>query len=444
MPFGVSFLSMSAVGGRPMNRMSRPDGRRARLWATAISSVCLFWLSALRAEPLTVVGFNVESGDASDLVIGLQLSQSRGIDIWALGDVWPAGGWVEQMRDAAQEAEGREYGVLVGETGGADRLMLLYRNDRLVLLDHEELLTARASKREAAPLVARMQLAGETEFLLVLVRLSDSDRRRREQTGALADWASRQRLPVVAAGTFSFGLAEGDDPDTDMRQFLEASGWRWLRPEVDRETSCGGGGRVDDFILIGGAATGWNGRSEVMFPQNNYCPDDGRTSSHRPVQARFATGGGSLEIEAGMAERQALPLMPGEVQRAEDETEDRDEEIQALRRRVEELEAGQRSQARPPESSVPLTQPAGASPPAPRVSTPLLIDRTESIGPAPASPDAAGPDETTSAVAREADVEATAGPLAADSVDQAALRQRLEALEEEVRELRELLEQSSN
>ena len=45
------------------------------------------------------------------------------------------------------------------------------------------------------------------------------------------------------------------------------------------------------------------------------------------MQARFATGGGSLEIEAGMAERQTLPLLPGEVQLAEDEILHAEEDI---------------------------------------------------------------------------------------------------------------------
>jgi hypothetical protein len=417
----------------------RRDDRRCRRFAWT-AAVCLLWAGGLHAAPLTMVGFNVESGDASDLVIGLQLKKSGGIDIWGLADVWPEGGWVEAMHEAAQAAEGFAYGVLVGETGGSDRLMLLYRSDRLEMLGHDELLAARIDAREPAPLTAHLRLADGTELLVVLMRLADSDKRRRAQTGVIADWAARQDLPVVALGTLFFGLAESEGPDPDMQQFLDASGWAWLRPADSRETSCERGGRVDDFVLVGGAAADWQGRAEVMFPQNNYCPDNGRTSSHRPVLARFSTGGGPLDTEAGMAERQALPLLPGEIQPGEEEAAESAAEIESLRRRVEELEAGRQPRAPAAPEAAPVAP--GPATPAAVTSAPDVpgqVGRSPTVlqaGSAPTS--AARPANTGSEAA------ATTSPPAAGGIDEAAVRRRLEALEAEVRELRTLLDQSSN
>jgi hypothetical protein len=380
-------------------RSRRRDGGHRLDWAVTTASVCALWASGLQAAPLTAVGYNVESGDANDRVIGLQLQQSRGIDIWGLADVWPQGGWVETLHDAARKAEGLDYGVLVGETGGSDRLMLLYRTDRLAMLDHDELLSARVHAREPAPLVARMRLsdgADTAEFLVLLVRLSDVDKRRRAQADVIAQWARRQHLPVVALGTLPFGLAEGAGPGPDLQRFLDASGWQWLRPARAHATSCDRGGRVDDFVLVGGAAADWGGRAEVMFPQNNYCPDSGRTSSHRPVLARFSTSGGALDAEAGMAERQTLPLLPGEIQTGVAESTADEAEIESLRKRIEELEAAQ----------MPQTLPAAA-------------------------PGSYGPEEVTTPVTAPA----------AEAGDE-ALRRRLQALEAEVRALREQLEGS--
>lgn len=425
-----------------MGIKGRSYGGRAHTRVLAAAALCWLGVSGLRAEPLTVVGFNVDSGDASDQVIALQMTESRGVDIWGLGDIWPDGGWVEKMHEAAQAAEQLEYGVLVGETGGAARLMLLYRSDRLELLDSEELLAARGGKREAAPLIAHLRLAGAEEFLVLLVQLADGAKRRATQTAALADWASGQTLPVVALGTFSFGLNEGEGPDEEMQRFLAASGWRWLRPAQDRDTTCNRGGQIDDFVLIGGAATGWNGRAEVMFPQSNYCPDDSRTSSHRPVQARFATGGGAHAAGTGMAERQVLPLLPGDVQRATDE--EADEEIDRLRQRVEELEARESlrqgsaaagSAAPPADTSLPAAgsgtamQAGAGADPAPGAS---VAAPTSAAGPRPAVSTASTP-----ATAAEG------SQSAAQATDQEALRRRLEALEREVQELRRLLEESS-
>ena len=138
-----------------------------------------------------------------------------------------------------------------------------------------------------------------------------------------------------------------------------------------------------------------------MFPQSNYCPDSGRTSSHRPVLARFSTSGGALDDEGGMADRQTLPLLPGEIHTGVAESTGDEAEIESLRKRIEELEAAR----------MPQTPPAAA-------------------------PGSSGPEEVTTPV--------TAPAVPAAEAGDDALRRRLEALEAEVRALREQLEGSSN
>ena len=49
------------------------------------------------AGVLTIVGFNVESDDASERVIASQLEQSSGIDLWGLSEVYHEGRWTSQL-----------------------------------------------------------------------------------------------------------------------------------------------------------------------------------------------------------------------------------------------------------------------------------------------------------------------------------------------------------
>jgi hypothetical protein len=67
---------------------------------------------------------------------------------------------------------------------------------------------------------------------------------------------------------------------------------------------------VQDFIFVAGAASDWGARSDVMFPQTNYCPDDGRTSDHRPVLANLDTRGRAPVVTGSMPAREIRPFFP--------------------------------------------------------------------------------------------------------------------------------------
>lgn len=282
---------------------------------------CVIFLLALSgaaaAAPFTVVAFNVESGDASDHVISVQLENSVGVDLWGLADVWDEGGWPERLREGAGVGEDAAFGAVLGQTGGDSRLLVLYREDRLRQLATEEIAAAQVSDREPAPLAVRFRLDGEQDFWFLVVDLSDSEGRRMMQARALADWASRQTLPVVAGGTFRFGVKSSRDEDLAMGVLLE-SGWRWVLPVEFVGTACGSGSRIEDFVFLAGAGDAWGARAEVMYPQSNYCPDSGRTSNHRPVLANLAPAGGAPAITGSMPERQVQPFFPARLNQGED------------------------------------------------------------------------------------------------------------------------------
>ena len=303
------------------------------------------------AAPLTVVGFNVESDDATDRVIAHQLERSRGVDLWGLTEVWYGGEWLDRLQKAAASGEGSAFGLVKGETGEPNRNLILYRADRMTLLDSEEIVVAHGRPSLAAPLAARFRLDDEREFIFLVVRLAEDVATRQGQLLGLADWSSRQALPVVAAGTFFLGVSvEKPELPAAMGPLVEDQGWAWVRPDPLVATTCDAGNRIQDFVFIAGAAASWAARSEVMFPQNNYCPDSDRTSSHRPVQASFAVSGDSLAGAGTMPERQVLPVSPVDVVMAaepEEETypgtpeagaSEGEPSREALLRRIEALE----------------------------------------------------------------------------------------------------------
>lgn len=386
------------------------------------SSVILLGLitSVAGAETLAVVGFNVDSDDASDDFISAQLRKSEGIDLWGLTEVWQKQDWPETLRIGAEQGGDAEFGSLIGSTGANDRMLILYRRDRLELIASEEVLQARATVQHAAPLAARFRVTGGPEFLFVVANFSDQADRRARQSAGLAAWAAAQTLPVVAVGSFNFDLGvDGGDPEFDG--FLASAGWRWLRPQPNLGTWCGKRGRVADNVLLGGDARSWSSDASVMFPQNNYCPDSGRSSDHRPVLARFAFDGAAAVPEASMPDRQVRPFLPGDmaVRTGLDDLGDdkqaatvTQEEYDALRRRVEELES--RPPVTPsvapgaPPSVMPV--PPAAVPASPEVSDPPAT---------PAPPDTAVP------------------PGGEPATDYEELLRRIEELEAEVRRLRE-------
>ena len=95
---------------------------------------------------------------------------------------------------------------------------------------------------------------------------------------------------------------------------LKAAGWKWARPETLAGTSCDSRGLVQDYVLLAGGAGEWDYRAATMYPQSNYCPDDERTSGHRPVLANLETSGQGVVVTGSMPARQVRPFFPDQAE----------------------------------------------------------------------------------------------------------------------------------
>jgi hypothetical protein len=374
------------------------NGNRIRAGAIAVLAAAGLAVSAasVAGDAVSIVAFNVESDGSSDYVIGEQLAASHDIDLWILTEVWDHK-WPGRLAEAAGRADGMPYERILGTTGRENRILLLYRPDRLRLIETSELTDMPHGKREAAPLSARFQGPDGEPFDVVAVHFSKNSTRRIEQAQALNAWAAGRDRPAVAAGTFFFDVPIGDPPGSvDAFAALTAGDhWRWLTPGDLVPTQCQRGERLDDFVFVSAEAAGWAADSEIMFRQSAYCRDSDRTSSHRPTLARFSPSGGALERGA-VPERPVSPLLPGVVYVRDTDDDDADS----------------RAEPRAPSGAAPGQEPGAMSDPGPSI-------------PAAAAP----------AAAREAEDEG------AD--DREALEERLEALEREAAELRKALEEEA-
>ncbi len=289
------------------------------LLLTLLLSVAPFF--PVKAEPVTVVGFNVESGGANPAVVDDIVAAAEGVDVWGFSEV-QNDDWAELLETAAEEGEGTNFERILGSTGGGDRLLIVYDADRLTLLESFELSDINVGGNVRAPLVARFRIGADgPEFLFMVNHLYRSrEDRRHQQAQLLNAWARSETAAVIAVGDYNFDWSVvGGDSDHDAGyDHMTADGvFRWVRPAQLVRTHCSEHDSVLDFVFVAGPAQAWQGGSEILEAQPSYCLDSAATSDHRPLRATFETGGTSLR-------RQLLERL-GAVEN----------EVQALRQAIE-------------------------------------------------------------------------------------------------------------
>jgi endonuclease/exonuclease/phosphatase family metal-dependent hydrolase len=231
--------------------------RKRLVMAILVGLIALVVVTAVTAERLRVVGFNVESGGARPEVVATLITATPGVDLWGFSEV-QNDTWAMVFEQAAEQGTQADFLRLLGTTGGADRLALLYNADRLELLRQFELHDINPEGRVRAPLVGhfRLRTTGQ-EFLFQVNHLyrSRADQRHR-QAQLLNTWARQQVLPVIAVGDYNFdwSVTNGEANHDAGYDRLTADGiFVWVRPTRLLRTQCSFDS-VLDFVFIAGAA----------------------------------------------------------------------------------------------------------------------------------------------------------------------------------------------
>jgi hypothetical protein len=273
------------------------------------------------ALTLTLISWNVESGGALQPVVASRIAGFDQVDIWGLSEVLEAD--AEAFEFGAEEGENANFDSLLGTTGGADRLLLIWNADRFVRTGGGELTEIAQAGR--APLYVQLQdRATGQEFIVMVNHLHRSNESARHiQAQMLNEWAANQPLPVVAMGDYNFDwdLDDGDEDHDRGYDFITANDvFVWLRPEELVTTQCSGWPcrftSVLDFFFVSGPARDWDGVAQIVVVDNDF-PDDNTTPDHRPLLGVLTTAAlppppptptakGSANLRAGPGNDYAL------------------------------------------------------------------------------------------------------------------------------------------
>lgn len=255
-------------------------------------------LATAVADPdtITLIGWNVESGGALQPVVSERIAAFDGVDIWGLSEVLQAD--AEAFTFGAEEGEGADFEFLLGTTGGADRLLLIWNADRFEQTGGGELQEIALGGR--APLYVQLRNRKTLdEFIVVVNHLHRANATARSQQAQLLnDWAETQDLPLIALGDYNFDWDLKDDLEHDIGyDLLVADGvWHWVRPDELVTTQCSGWPcryrSVLDFVFVAGPAQTWPAEAEIVVVENDF-PDDNTTPDHRPVRVTLWSVPGS-------------------------------------------------------------------------------------------------------------------------------------------------------
>lgn len=240
---------------------------------------------------LTVMSWNVESGGANPGIIAEQMVPFEEVDLWGLSEVGSSDDAVYHI--GAQAGRESTFNRVFGTTGGGDRLLALYNDDRFDLLGSDELEEINVGGNVRASLVLTLEeTATDLQFIFMVNHLYRSNEQARHtQATLLNEWANNQTLPVIATGDYNFDWnvqTEAHDLGYDL---MTVGGiWEWIKPSTLVTTQCSGDpcafNSVLDFVFAAGPARDWAATSEIIVRAGDF-PDDETTSDHRPVKAVF-------------------------------------------------------------------------------------------------------------------------------------------------------------
>lgn len=242
---------------------------------------------------LTVIGFNVESGDADpEFIANNQIKPLQIAEIWGFSEVQDQT-WVQTFERVMEAEKSADFQSILGTTGNADKLAIIYNSNILQKIDQFELGSINVGGNVRAPLVAHFKLKSTgKEFLFMVNHLYRSrNDLRHEQAKLLNRWAQKQTLPIIAVGDYNFDwdVIKGDQKhDKGYDLLTENQVLIWIRPEIILATHCSQKyNSVLDFVFVGGSAQTWGSESKILYPEKGYCPDDAQKSDHRPVLSVF-------------------------------------------------------------------------------------------------------------------------------------------------------------
>jgi len=275
-----------------------------RLAALSVMAFSLLVLAvdSARAETLTVVAFNVESGGADSSRVADDMRSIPGVDVWGLSEV-QNDEVAHKFLAAAKQAGSGGFRYILGRSGGADRLAIIYSTDKFDLIEAQELLGMRLRPNGSLSFQMRGQLSARlrlkstgSEFHFAVNHLKCCDDTandiawRGNQINTIREWVQASPFPKIVVGDFNTPLPpnQDDTAGTEVGKVVESGVLEWLPPPLAGRPPTHCGGSMLDYVFVAGDAKQWAGTSEILFPEADYCIRDASDfADHRPLRAVF-------------------------------------------------------------------------------------------------------------------------------------------------------------
>jgi hypothetical protein len=265
------------------------------VFLVALCGVCAY------AQRLVVVGWNIESGGATDAAVAQRVRSFQGVDIWGLAEVGNDTS-LQSFEVAAEDNENADYRRILSTTGCGDRLGIVFNAARLQLIGSQELHrvtynadTPPPGRCQRSPLVAEFQdTRSNRRFLFIVNHLARSDNAlRRDQGQRLNEWVLTQTLPVIATGDYNFdwSVTNGEQShDVGFDRMTADNHWTWVRPATLVRSQCNPNfDSVLDFVFVNTAARPL-ALTSVILQEANDCGNAAANPDHRPLRAEFELG----------------------------------------------------------------------------------------------------------------------------------------------------------
>jgi hypothetical protein len=167
----------------------------------AVALLVSLWPGTSWAQALRAVGFNVESGWARSDVVDDLIAAAQGVDLWGFSEGQDPI-WATMFAQATANGATGAFAPILGTTGGADWLLIVYHQARFDLVRLFERTDIHTGGNVRAPLVAhvRFKPAGPECLFMVTHLYRSNTECRHEQARLLNIWARQQTLPIIAVG----------------------------------------------------------------------------------------------------------------------------------------------------------------------------------------------------------------------------------------------------
>ena len=236
------------------------------------------------AAPVTVIGYNVEGGylpGATEPTVNNYIQQAPKADVYMLSELTVS--WAKPL---AKTMGDFAYVTSENAVDTTDALGIFYNQQRFTLVNHTELKFG-VHKYERPAIIATLKekATGKTFKVVGNHLMRGQAELRQQQAKQLASWAKKQSGTVIALGDYNFDY----DLDTfkgnkAFNIFMNSGEWKWVKPSNLIKSNCDVHyNSILDFVFIHGAYQ--SAKSNILFPEAEYCVDDDQRPDHRPVLA---------------------------------------------------------------------------------------------------------------------------------------------------------------